>query len=381
MDTDEIQKIRKKNLLILFFSILILMLNLFLPLVSIKTETAPENDIYLNLDSMKQSYNEALNSLSGDITQVNLLLWIVIILGLFSFVGLILKLSEKINILSNLFIISGVATLILSSISCLFSFFVLMDINDFDEISPISIYATLIFLVILVIITIYFTIDVIKALLNEYKTNKIEKSKKLKEKGELSSKLKESSTEDSAKNPLKKKIKFKMDDWDDKKKAVATAKIQDNKDKQEHIKNINIKEEKKEVLEAENKEKTPIKEPFVKKEEKIEEEKEEVKKEEINEAEIISFEKALESAIKKKKTGTSEKQTQPLEKTEKKSISQSKEELKKEISKEIERNRKVALEKFNVKCPKCGSIFGAEKQPDGETKIKCPKCGKEGVIK
>lgn len=380
MNTDEIQKIRKKNLLILFFAILILMLNLFLPIVSIKTETAPEKDIYLNLDSMKQSYNEALNSLSRDITQVNLLLWIVIILGLFSFLGLLLKLSEKINILSNLFIISGCATLVFSSIICLFSFFVWMDINDFEGILPISIYVTLVLLVILVLITIYFAIDIVKAVLNEYKTNKIEKNK-------LPPKTKEVSNEESAKNPLKKKIKFKMDDWDDKKEVAPATQIQDNKEKQEQIKKTNIKEEKIEetVSEPEEKveeqEKAPINEPFVKKEEKIEEKKEEVKKEEINEAEIISFEKALESAIKKKKTGTSEKQTQPLEKTEKKSISQSKEELKKEISKEIERNRKVALEKFNVKCPKCGSIFGAEKQPDGATKIKCPKCGKEGVIK
>ena len=39
------------------------------------------------------------------------------------------------------------------------------------------------------------------------------------------------------------------------------------------------------------------------------------------------------------------------------------------------------LEKFNVKCPQCGSIFEAEKQPDGITRTKCPNCGKEGVIK
>jgi len=40
----------------------------------------------------------------------------------------------------------------------------------------------------------------------------------------------------------------------------------------------------------------------------------------------------------------------------------------------------VYIEKTNIKCPQCGSIFEAEKNPGEITKIKCPTCGKEGVI-
>ena len=46
-----------------------------------------------------------------------------------------------------------------------------------------------------------------------------------------------------------------------------------------------------------------------------------------------------------------------------------------------EKNKEISIRKFNVKCPECGSIFEAERHPDGVTKIKCHKCGKEGVIK
>jgi hypothetical protein len=43
--------------------------------------------------------------------------------------------------------------------------------------------------------------------------------------------------------------------------------------------------------------------------------------------------------------------------------------------------KRLSSKKFNVKCPQCGSIFEAEKELNGITKIKCPQCGKEGVIR
>ena len=86
------------------------------------------------------------------------------------------------------------------------------------------------------------------------------------------------------------------------------------------------------------------------------------------------FEKALESAINKKKMDISQKTKKPLNDLGKESIAESKDSLKEE-------NKKDAAEQFNVKCPKCSFIFQTKIQPEGVTKIKCPRCGKEGIIK
>jgi len=364
------------------------MLNILLPLASTKTDPDPKQDQFLNLQVMEKSNNEILNSLSKDIYRVNLLLWVLTIIGLFSFLGLILKLSEKANLLSNILIISGCSTIAFSSISCVLSVFILKDMNFLDEVQPFLIYLNIILMLILVILTISFGVKILKSFLIELKNQKIKKASN-KEKSETKEvkRVKKTDSADDKNTPVKKPIKFRMDDWDN--KRTKTTEFSEKKDldkevnrKQEEINKEKIEktsDEENKSLESEKQvlEKNSISDPFPKETKKTEEVKEK------KDAEISdSFEKALESAIKKKKVNTEQKPDETTsKKIERKTISTSKDELKKEISKEIEKNRQIGVEKFNVKCPKCGSIFEAEKQTDGITKIKCPKCGKEGIIK
>lgn len=393
MNTDTIRNIRKKNLLILFFAILILMLNVFLPIVSMKTDTDPKQDQYLNLEAMKGINDESLNSLSNNINQINLLLWVLTIIGFFSFLGLILKLSEKVNMLSNIFIISGCATLVLSIISCLLTLLILRSINNIDGVSPAFIYLNLLLIVILTIITISFTVKIVKYSLDGFRKSKKDKNKIPDEKeiGDIA-KIKKADSKEEVEKPVKKPIKFKMDDWDNK-RTETTEFSEKNNTKIDFDEEIKFQEDKKterikETLQTDQESKTldtekqtkdinEFDESFAQEEKKAKEAEEEKEDTEISD----SFEKALEYAIKKKKEGIKQRPTSDPVKIEKKTISGSKEELKKEISKEIEKNKKIVFEKFNVKCPECGSIFEAEKQPDGVTRIKCPKCGKDGVIK
>jgi hypothetical protein len=123
-------------------------------------------------------------------------------------------------------------------------------------------------------------------------------------------------------------------------------------------------------------------------------EKPEQKKDGNSEVKISeSFEKALFSAIDKKKKG--ETSQEKIDKSNKK-IVEKKEEIKhipvkkpskpekNEIKENLENNdieKEKSIKKYSVKCPECSFIFTKEKNEEGVTRIKCPRCGKEGVIK
>jgi len=210
MNTSTARNIRGKNLLILFFAILILMLNMFLPIVSTKTDDPNQNQ-YFNLESMKKSDNEALKSLSNDLNQVNILLSTIVIIGFLSFLGLILKLSEKTKKISNLFIMSGCVTIIASSISFLLFLFFLIKANRTEDVSPAFIYINLFLLMILFIITAFFTVNIIKPFITAYRNPKKDESE-----SESSKRKQKEETEENKNRTAKKHIKFKLDDWENK---------------------------------------------------------------------------------------------------------------------------------------------------------------------
>jgi len=392
MNTEIVRKIRGKNLLILFFAILILMLNMFLPIVSTKTDDADQNQ-YFNFESMKKSDNDALKSLSSDLNQVNILLWIIVIIGFFSFLGLILKLSGKTKKISNFFIMSGCATIIVSIISLLLSLFFLIKANRTENVYPWLIYINLFLLLVLFIVTTLFTISIIKFLISDYKSNR--ESKKDESESKISKQGQKEETQENKGITAKKHIKFKLDDWDNKRiqttEFAESSKIEAQDDEKTYSQEDKENYEKKEIPEADykneydknekqNEEIKFDKDPFPDDYEKVKEIKSEQETENLELPN--SFEKVLDSAIERKKSNIKQKPSATLVyNKEKKSITDSKDELKKEIPGEMDTNKKVISEKFNVKCPQCSFIFEAEKQSKGVTKIKCPKCGKEGVIK
>jgi uncharacterized C2H2 Zn-finger protein len=323
MNIDTTKKIRKKNLLILLFAILILVINVSLPLVSIKivestemgtedeiTEESVEENRYLSLEAMKVVDNETLSSLSKSIDEINLMLWAIIILGLVSFLCLILKLSELLKIIPNIFILSDFAALILSAIIFQILFVSVQKINNSAEIFSFFIYVSLALSIILFVISLYCTISIMISLLKDIKS-----AKKVNKIGDMNTKKikKVAFKEDES---VGKHIKFKMDDYS-KKKTEDSGFLQK---KETGIYDEKYTEKKLLENEKQNQEKKLFSGPF---------------------------------------------QTRNDKKIEKKAIPVPSEELK----------------KFNVKCPECESVFQAEKQLDGITKIKCPKCGKEGVIK
>jgi hypothetical protein len=195
------------------------MLNVFLPLVSIKSDIIQEENQYLNIDSMKDSDDYTLNSLSNDINRINLVLWVIIILGFSSFFGLIIKLSGKAKIVTNIIIIAGCATILLSIICCILNLVLIKDINSAEGVFPAFIYLNLLLAVILMIATTSFTIKIVKSLLKYYREFKRDK-KEASDKTEIEeiAKIKKADSKEVTKTPVKKPIKFKLDDWEKKTK-------------------------------------------------------------------------------------------------------------------------------------------------------------------
>ncbi len=115
----------------------------------------------------------------------------------------------------------------------------------------------------------------------------------------------------------------------------------------------------------------------------------EEKKERVEETDEIQlsehFEKALSSAIEKKKS-----EMKPIKSDGKKDKQKKKADRKQKETGEGKpvtnfQTEKILLEKkgdtidkvFNVKCPECNHIFPFDNKSDNQ-KITCPKCGKEG---
>ncbi len=402
MDTEIIRDLKKKNLWLLFLAILIVMLNVFLPLVSFRPAT---QDQYYNFESMQDSNYVELNSLSDYIRLINILLLAAIIMGFISFLGLIIRVSEKAKKISNLFIISSIVNFGLIGGAFLYFIYFVLKANGAVGIYLGFIHPSLILLLILFIVSLYYTFSIVRfieSLLERYKKKKENKSKALEE--DISKKIKKAETLELQENkPVKKPIRFKIDDdtngkiiSDDlnQKEDVISKEdeeIENNKktdsrrvkDFFENKKRQDVEEKQENIIEDEKTDDNikPFEnpQPFSKKNEESKDLKTEtnIADEKVSD----SFEKALEYAINKKKTGVAQKQEKKSDGKEKKTISESKDELKKEISKEMTKNKESIISKFNVKCPKCGNIFEAEKKPEGTTRIKCPSCGKEGIVK
>lgn len=354
-------------IVILFFSILVLMLNSFLPTVILKN---PDNLVYFNIESMQYSQNIDIQNLYNDINLINNLIWITIIFTFIAFFGVIINISKIYKKISYLFLSVGCLSIIFSTILIYLYINFILKVNNFNNIilayiiiEPIRYsYIIVILLMVIVLISISYIIMTIPILFRAFKDVKSNKQELTKEKPV---------TNFFPKN-YDQKISFynrKQENGEDfnyeNKKEFTESELANEINRietKENLDTIHINKEPMDEKITTDEKKSPFLENYIR-------EKPKQKKDETNEVKISElFEKALSLAIDKKK----------------------KEELKQRIVKKpVEPEKKDIREsiknkenkKYPVKCPECSFIFIKENNEESITKIKCPRCGKEGTIK
>ena len=343
-------------IVMLFFSILVLMLNSFLPTVILKN---PDTLVYYNIESMHYSQNIDIQNLYNNINLINNLIWIIIIFTFIAFLGVIINISNIYKKISYLFLSVGCLSIIFITISSYLYINFILNVSNSNDIllayiivEPLRYsYIILLILLIIFLISILYIIMIIPILVRAFKDVKSDKQELAKEKP---------ITKFFSKN-YDQKISFynrKQENVEgfnyEKKKEYTESELVDQINRIETKENLDTNYINKESMAEEitnNEKKSPFLEDF--KEGKT-------KKKDVNNEVKISeiFEKALSSAIDKKK----------------------KEELKQCIIKKPTGPEKDE-KKYVVKCPECSFFFIKEKNKESITIIKCPRCGKEGTIK
>ena len=353
-------------IVMLFFSILVLMLNSFLPTVILKN---PDNIVYFNIESMQYSQNIDIQNLYNDINLINNLIWITIIFTFIAFFGVIINISKIYKKISYLFLSVGCLSIIFSTISSYLYISFILKISNFTDIllayiivEPLKYsYIILIMLMVIFLISISYIIMTIPVLFRAFKDAKSNKQELTKEKPV---------TKFISKN-YDQKISFynrKQENGEgfnyEKKKEFTESELANQINRIETKENLDTNYINKEPMDEKitnNEKKSPFLEDY--KEGKTK------KKDETNEVKISeSFEKALSSAIDKKKK----------EELKQSIVKKPAEPEKKDIAESIKNKDN---KKYVVKCPECSFIFIKEKNEENITKIKCPRCSKEGTIK
>jgi len=411
MRTALARTIRRTTVFLLFLSILALMLNSFLPIVILKN---PDDLVYFNIESMPYSDNTEVQDLYHDVNLINILIWILILFIFIAFFGVIINISGLYEKISYLFLTIGCLSIIFSSISCYLYLSFILKVIKFDNILLAYIveqfryaYIILIILIVMVLVSISYIITTLPYLfrtLRDAKSNKQELSE-----------IKEKPVTKSFSKPVGPKKSFKdkkqviNPDFNLKEKSESVEnwltdginKIETTEDEKELEFKEDLEEEsyiQKEIVDEQsnidNKDVENFDETISPFSEDYKQEKSKQKNDGNSEVKISeSFEKALFSAIDKKKKG--ETSQERIDKSNQK-IVEKKEEIKhipvkkpskpekNEITESLENNdtkEEKSIKKYSVKCPECNFIFTKEKNEEGVTRIKCPRCGKEGVIK
>jgi len=386
------------------------MLNSFFPLFSISEDPDLDNEVILNKNSIEFIDNNELNDYSKNIDFINLMFWIVILIGVISFIGLIIFVTDKFVLFSILILIFGCLNIIFL-ITATFSGYGLIDnvinsdiVNFAYLFNPLAfIYINLLLYIAAVFFSLgYFIVVVMfsikqfrlikeKTFEEETKSIQIKNSNK---KGEVPSDVK--SFDEDFKDTVslnKKRSEFNNDtavSEDLLKNDIGKNSEKDHKADDSIVdKNIindrfKLNDEKVEDnLKVDN---TPF---------SIDRSKDVLKDEPVNEINNnINFEKVLYSAIDKKqsdrvknnssgklvvdnKNGPAEKQVDIPDQKNLEPINDKVTTSSDESIKDFVKNN--GTKKFNVRCPQCQFVFIAEINSETK-KIKCPKCGKEGII-
>jgi len=303
-------KIEGISIILLFFSVLVLMLNSFLPIVILKNVDNPDKLVYFNIESMQYSENIDIQNLYNDINLINIFIWIIIICIFIAFFGVILTISEIYKKISYLFLTVGCLSIIFSSIICYLYVTFILKVLTFDNIllayivvEPLR-YSHIIFIILIVIIliSILYVYLTITFLFKVFKDDKLKKQELTTEKLITKSFSKPVEQLNIFKNN---KENINQDFYFNKKNEFTENRLSNE------MNNIKINEDldticiKKETMDEQittNKNVECLdekKSPFLKKYEK---EKPKQKKDETDEVKLSgSLEKALSSAIDKMK--------------------------------------------------------------------------------
>jgi DNA-directed RNA polymerase subunit RPC12/RpoP len=354
-----------------------------LPWISVTETTLSGEPIttYNNIASMEKSNDEQINSLAGDVQLLSICFWMLIIFGLLSFIGMILRASEKYFKLAQIIMFIGCANVIFSILVVFLNFRLIQNIESTANVSlapllgfsstPIK-YAHLVLITgIMALIgsisyaglTIFFSI---KSYIGQKKQQYDKKtiSKQFSQKMEQKPIAKKSNLE--KKKEIARRIQPIEKRFEPEEKTPLKTNIR---------KEYYADRKRDETIEPE---KTTMQQPDVPSvPEKFHEDSSYTKKErygkpfaeeQITKPEITSepeklltsplFEKALSSALEK---------IQP--------------EIKKEKTEQKQPEQQHLLEKkITVRCSECKNVFTVEKG-EFETKIECPHCGRKGIIK
>ena len=372
LEKNVLNKIKSHLNLLLFLSITLLILINFLPWITVFGQTGNDNGVFFSYEMIRKNNSFGVMDISRIITNIMFITWATVILGFICFIGLILYISKKTQMLSFLMIGSGSLIVVLEVLIIYLSFRFIQNVAADGNISlayitgPFS-YSFIVFVFILLSLLVSFvvTTDIASFFSLYYKNIK---SKKRKEKMPFEYSI--------SQTPL-------VTD----NKTFSGSTIHDIKDEPEEWFKDSEKEEKIEV----EKEKRENKEKTEKKIEKTKVEKENGLKQDENSADL-KLEKG-EKKPEKEKTVLVEKEVKKTEDKSKAGFHQEFEQVllsaiekkkkeKKVLKQPIEKYDKNVvgkIKKFRVKCLKCENVFVAEIR-DGEKKIKCPVCGEEGEL-
>jgi len=394
------KRVKKIISLIIVVGIVGLTLISLLPWISVTKTISPNitETTYHNIASMENSDDEQINSLAGDAQLLSICFWMLIIFGLLSFIGMILRASGKYFKMAQIIMFIGCATVIFSILAVLLNLRLMQNIESVANVSqegviikvslapllgfsstPIK-YAHLVLITgIMALIgsiscaglTIFFSI---KSYIGQKKQQHDKKtiSKQFSQKMEQKPIAKKSNLE------KKKEIARRIQPTEKRVGSEYDASLKTNI-RQEYY----ADRERDETIELE---KTTTQQPDVPSvPEKIHEDSSNTKKESygkpfaddrITKPEITS-ETAQEKSSEPDKLPTS-----PLfEKALSSALEKIQPELKKEkIEQRQSQEKQPAKKKISVRCSECKNVFTVEKG-EFETKIECPHCGRKGVIK
>jgi ABC-type multidrug transport system fused ATPase/permease subunit len=374
------------------------MLNSFLPIGILKN---PDGLVYFNIESMQYSDNINVQNLYHDVNLINIFIWLLIIFIFIAFFGVIINISGAYEKMSYIFLTIGCLSIIFSSISCYLYFIFISKLIKIDNtllayiVEPFRYsYIILIILILTVLVSISYIITTLPHLFRTLRGAKSNKQELTKEKPitkSFSKHVEQKKSFNNKKQVINEDFNFK------KKKELTESWLANEMNRIETTEDIE-EQEFKEDLETGYIKKETMDEQITTDNKNVEHYDEKIspfsevykqKKDETSEVKISeSFEKALFSAIDKKKKGDNSQEK--IDKNKQK-IVEKKEEIKKpveaekkEITEPAKNNdikKEKPVKKYSVKCPECSFIFTKEKNEQGITKIKCPRCGKEGVIK
>jgi len=176
---------------IVILSIIGLVLTSFLPWISIEENDSVKETLQFNKAMMDKSDNEQIRSLSNDLNLINILFWLLTILGLVFIIGMIIYATQTYLSLALIMMLIGLGNLIVSALILVLQIFFIKNVDENTAISisciipPIKYaYIPLFFNIVLMLMAIVYTkvavvplIMIFKQSIKKRKTSKPVKKK------------------------------------------------------------------------------------------------------------------------------------------------------------------------------------------------------------